>query len=77
MEAVRTTPEENTQDRVIITENIATLNENGRVATDDMLNNDKRSLSEHNEQFSKLLKAYVDDFEKNSVQKRKKQRNYF
>lgn len=71
MEAARTTPEENIQDRVIITENIATLNENGRVATDDMLNNDKRSLSEHNEQFSKLLKAYVDDFEKNSVQKRK------
>lgn len=65
--------------KALIKQNIETLTGFNRVETDGALlhKSDTSNLSEHNEQYTELLKAYVEDFKYNAINKRKNKQELF
>lgn len=63
----------------LILQNLATATNVQQIKTDDALlhRSDASSLSEHNEHYTALLRAYVEDFKENSKNKRKNKEDLF
>ena len=67
------------KNRELITQNLESIKGAPQVESDEGLlhKSDTSSLSEHNKQYTELLKAYVEDFKKNSENKRKNKEKLF
>lgn len=67
------------EDRELVERNLERISENQQIKSDEALlhNSDTSSLSEHNKQYTALLRAYVDDFEKNAQYKRENKQRLF
>ena len=62
----------------IVSKNVLALNNRAQITkTEDMVKSDAKSLSKHNKQYDRLLKAYVKDFELNCLQKRENKQKVF
>lgn len=67
------------KDEEVIKRNMENLTESMEVDSDQALlrRSDTSNLSEHNNQYTELLKAYVNDFKENSSQRRKNKQIMF
>lgn len=65
--------------RELVIQNLESVTNVQQIRTDDALlhRSDASSLSEHNEHYTELLRAYVEDFKENSVNKRKNKEELF
>ena len=63
----------------IITQNIENIKDAPQIKSYEALlyNSDTSSLSEHNRQYTELLKAYVKDFQQNSLDKKRNKKQLF
>ena len=70
---------EHNDDKKLVIKNLENFNKFQSVGSDESLmhGSDVSNLSEHNEQYTALLKAYVKDFEKNSKNKRENKQDLF
>lgn len=70
---------DNSDNKKLIIQNLENIIGAQQVKSDEALlhKSDASSLSEHNEQYTALLKAYVEDFKRNSENKRKNKEELF
>lgn len=67
------------KDEELVRDNLKRINRDQRIESDEALlhKSDTSSLSKHNKQYTALLKAYVNDFIRNSESKKKNKEDLF